>query len=83
MAVNIETQKELSVPYKDTVLNAKFRLDMIVEDTVIVEFKTVEKILPIHEAQLLTYLKLADKRVGLLFNFNEVLLKDGLRRIAN
>jgi len=61
-------------------IDCGYRLDLIVEDRVVVEVKAVEKLLPIHEAQLLTYLKLSGMRVGLLINFNVEILKHGLRR---
>ena len=60
-----------------------FRADLIVEDKVIVEIKSVEAIAPVHKKQLLTYLRLADKRLGLLINFNVALIKDGIARVAN
>ena len=60
-----------------------FRLDLLVEDTIIVELKSVEKVQDIHKKQLLTYLRLAKKPLGLLINFNETLLKDGITRIIN
>ena len=60
-----------------------FRADLIVEDKVIIEIKSVESIAPVHPKQLLTYLKLADKRLGLLINFNERLIKNGITRIVN
>lgn len=60
-----------------------FRADLVVEDLVVVELKSVEEIKPVHKKQLLTYLRLMDKRVGLLINFNVVLLKDGIERIVN
>jgi len=60
-----------------------FRLDLLVEDNIIVELKSVEKIQPVHKKQLLTYLRLANKPLGLLINFNEVMVKDGIVRIIN
>jgi GxxExxY protein len=60
-----------------------FRADLIVEDMVIVELKSVEKIAAVHQKQLLTYLRLADKRVGLLLNFGAALMKDGIHRVVN
>ncbi len=60
-----------------------FRADLIVEDKVIVEIKSVETVAPVHKKQLLTHLRLADKRLGLLINFNVALIKDGIPRIAN
>jgi GxxExxY protein len=79
----IEFMKECSFPvlYKGKPLNSKLRADLIVEDLIIVELKCVEKILDIHRAQLLTYLKLLDKKLGLLLNFNEVLMKNGIHRV--
>ena len=64
-------------------LDVGFRADMIVEDSVIVENKTVDQIAPIHEAQLLTYLKLTDMNLGYLLNWNVALMKNGIRRIVN
>jgi len=69
--------------YQGIILEAGFRADLIVEDRVIVEVKSVEVVMPVHKKQLLTYLRLADKRLGLLINFNVVLIKDGIARIAN
>jgi GxxExxY protein len=60
-----------------------FRADIIVEDRVIIELKSIESVLPVHKKQLLTYLKLSQKKVGLLINFNEDLIKNGITRIAN
>ena len=75
-------QREQVVPlvYKNRKLDCGFRLDFLIEDKVILELKSVEKLLPIHEAQLLTYLRLLNKQVGLLINFNEPVLKRGIRR---
>src|ERR1700682_5945636 len=64
-------------------LDCGYRLDLVVEDEIIVEIKAIEKLLPIHEAQLLSYLRLAKKRVGLLMNFHVPVLKSGLKRIVN
>ena|SRR5438270_6208957 len=77
-------KRQIPVPliYKGKSLDCNFRLDLVVEDLVLVELKTVNQILPIHEAQLLTYMKLMEKRVGLIINFNVSVLKNGiLRRI--
>ena len=60
-----------------------FRMDMLVEDKVVVELKSVQRIEPVHKKQLLSYLRLSGKEIGLLINFNEVLLKDGILRVAN
>ena len=76
-------QKSIDLQYKGVKLETKLFLDILVEDKVIVELKAVSKLEPIHEAQLLTYLKLADKKYGLLINFNVQLLKDGIKRMAN
>jgi len=76
-------QQVLPVAYKDLEIEAAFRLDFLVEDLVIVEIKAVDELLPIHKAQLLTYLKMTNKRLGLLINFNMPLLKDGIKRVAN
>lgn len=76
-------QIDLPVRYKGIHLDCGYRLDVVVEESVILELKSVEKLLPIHEAQLLTYLRLSDIRVGLLVNFNVPVLKDGIvRRIV-
>ena len=73
-------QLELPIEYKGRRVEAAYRIDFLVEDQVILELKSVDKILPIHEAQLLTYLRLAEKRTGLLINFNMRTLRDGLVR---
>ena len=73
-------QVELPVVYKGVRLDAGYRIDVVVADRVIVELKSVEKILPVHEAQLLTYLRLSGLRVGFLINFNVPVLKDGIVR---
>lgn len=78
-----ERQKALPVHYKGVNLDCGYRLDLVVEESIIVELKAVEQILPVHEAQLLTYLKLAAIQVGLLINFNVAVLKHGLKRIVN
>jgi GxxExxY protein len=78
----IERQVGLPVVYRDVRLEAGFRIDILVNDLIVIELKTVERLLPIHEAQLLTYLKLSGKRLGLLLNFNVPLIKDGIRRLA-
>lgn len=73
----------LPVVYDGIKLDAGYRLDMLVEDAVIVELKAVEALAPIHQAQLLSYLKLSGKRVGLLINFHVLHLKDGIKRLVN
>jgi GxxExxY protein len=74
-------QMELPVVYKSVALDCGYRLDVVVEQKVILEIKAVEGLLPIHKAQLLTYLKLSGLSIGLLMNFNSIVLKDGLRRL--
>jgi GxxExxY protein len=78
-------QREVSLPvrYKSLRLDCAYRLDLLVEDLVIVEIKSVEALAAIHQAQLLTYLRAANKQVGLLMNFNVAVLKDGLKRVVN
>jgi len=78
--VNFERQVPLPVQYKGLKLDCGYRLDVVVETAVVLELKSVEKVLPVHEAQLLTYLKLSGKRVGLIINFNVPVLKDGIVR---
>lgn len=73
----------MPVIYGTVRIDIGFRADLIVEDRVIVEIKSVEAIAPVHRKQLLTYLRLADKRLGLLINFNAVLIKEGISRIVN
>lgn len=81
--LRVEQQKPMPVFYKEVQLDAGYRLDVLVEKSVIVELKAVEQLLPIHEAQLLSYLKLSGCRVGLLINFNVPVLKQGIRRLVN
>jgi GxxExxY protein len=76
----VERQKALPVIYHDIKLNAGHRIDLLVDNEVIVELKSVEAILPVHKAQLLTYLKLSNKKLGLLIIFNLTKLKDGIHR---
>jgi GxxExxY protein len=80
--LRVERQMALPVSYDNLRFDAGFRLDLIIEKCLIVELKTVDEILPIHKAQLLTYLKLSDIRLGLLINFNVPMIKDGLKRIV-
>lgn len=81
--LKVEAQRPLPVVYRGVRLDCGYRLDLLVEDAVVVEVKAVEALAPIHEAQLLSYLKLSGCTVGLLINFNVVMLKDGLRRMVN
>jgi len=82
---NIKSQNQLVLPvvYRQSQIDTGYRIDLLVENEVIIELKAVEKLLPIHEAQLLTYLKLSNKKIGLLINFNSLRLKHGIKRIAN
>ena len=73
----------LPLVYKEIKLDCGYRLDLLVNDAVIVEVKSVERLAPVHEAQLLSYLKLADCKIGLLINFNVKMLKYGIKRLAN
>jgi GxxExxY protein len=73
---------ELPVLYKGVQISCGYRIDLLIEDQLIVELKCVDKIHPIHEAQILTYMKLANKGVGLLMNFNETILKHGIKRFV-
>lgn len=81
--LKVRTQIDVPVIYKGIDTRKHFRLDMLVEDEVIVELKAVEALLPVHEVQLVTYLKLTDKRLGLLINFNVPVLKEGIKRRVN
>lgn len=76
-------QVPLPISYKGARLDCAYRMDLVVEDSVILELKAVEALLPIHEVQLVTYLKLSGKQVGLLVNFHVVVLKDGIKRRVN
>ena len=79
----VEQQKPLPVIYKGVRLDCGYRLDMVINESVIVEIKAVEKLTTVHDAQLLSYLRLLDCRVGLLLNFHCTMLKNGIRRIVN
>ena len=81
----LKIQKELSYPviYKQIKLEYGYRIDLLVEDLVVIELKAVEKLTSNHKAQLLTYLKLGNYKLGLLINFNESILKNGIKRIVN
>jgi GxxExxY protein len=81
--VQIERQKAVSLEYKGMALGDGFRIDLLVEDRLVVEVKAVDRIQAVHEAQLLTYLRLTGKSLGLLINFNESVLKSGVRRVVN
>jgi GxxExxY protein len=82
---NIFFLKQVFLPviYKGETLDADFRIDLLVADEIVVELKSVEVLLPVHEAQLLTYLKLSEKHLGFLINFNVPLIKNGIKRMLN
>lgn len=81
--LRVETQVALPIVYDGERLEAGYRIDLLVEDAVLAEVKAVEKLLPIHGAQLLSYLRLGDRKLGYLLNFNVLHLKDGIKRIVN
>ncbi len=81
--INFQCQKPLPVEYKKVKLDCGYRLDVLVENMVVLELKAVQTIEPIHEAQLLTYLKLSGLKLGMLINFNVPVLKNGIKRIVN
>ena len=78
--LKFEKQKELMINYKGTTLNNGYRIDILVEDSIVLELKSVENLLPIHTAQILTYLKLSEHNLGLLINFNVTNLQTGIHR---
>jgi len=84
-AAGLNTQSQLPMPlvYREVTLEVGYRIDILVEDLLIVEIKAVDRLAPIHQAQLLCYLKLSRKKLGLLINFNEVSLKHGIKRVVN
>ncbi|MCD6198227.1 MAG: GxxExxY protein [Deltaproteobacteria bacterium] len=81
--LKVERQVPVPIVFDGIKFDEGFRADLIVEGKVIVELKSVEKVIPVHKKQLLTYLKLADKRLGLLINFGSELIRDGISRIVN
>jgi len=81
--LTVEKQKALPLIYEEVKLDAGYRLDIIVENKVIIELKAVEAINDVHLAQVLTYLKLSDCRLGMLINFNVTLIKNGIKRVVN
>ncbi len=83
MELDVKQQQALPVVYKEVKLDAGYRIDLLIENKVIIEIKSVEALADIHTAQLLTYLKLKDLKLGLLINFNSVRVVDGLKRIVN
>ncbi len=81
--LDVRRQQELPIIYKGHKLSANYRIDLLVNQQIIVELKSVERLQPIHKAQLLTYLKLSNTNIGLLLNFNVPVMKDGIIRIMN
>jgi GxxExxY protein len=80
--IQFERQKELPVRYQEVQIDCGYRIDLLIEGALIIELKSVDKLERIHEAQLLTYMKLSNIEIGLLINFNSVLLRDGIRRMV-
>jgi GxxExxY protein len=83
MGIFVERQVELPVKYKNVRVEIGYRIDLLVENQVIIEVKSVKELLPVHLAQMITYLKISNKSKGLLMNFNEAKLIDGVKRISN
>jgi len=83
IGLRIDRQVAVPVVYKDIKLECGYRIDILVENTVIIELKSIEAFAPVHEAQILTYMKFANKTIGLLINFNVTLLKNGIKRYKN
>ncbi|TXE20448.1 GxxExxY protein [Psychroflexus gondwanensis] len=81
--LNVIQQVPMPFIYKEIKMDVGYRLDLVIEDKLNLEIKSIENLAPVHFAQLLTYLKLSDKKLGLLINFNTKLLKDGIHRIVN
>ena len=81
--LNVASQIPQIIAYGDITIEAGYRLDLLINDQLIIELKAVESLLPIHKAQILTYLKLSNKTLGLLINFNVPLIKNGIKRIVN
>ncbi len=81
--LQVEKQKPLPLIYEGVILKAGYRIDLLVENKLIIEIKSADSLHPLHEAQLLTYLKVSNCKLGLLMNFNTVLFKDGVRRYIN
>lgn len=81
-SLKVQSEVYLPIHYKDKILDLNFRIDVLVEDNIILELKAVEKLLPVHKAQLISYLKLSGYHLGFLINFNVPLIKDGIRRIV-
>jgi GxxExxY protein len=80
--ISFEKQKDIAVAYKDKKLPSHYRLDLIVEGQVIIELKSIERLLPVHEAQVIAYLKMTQMPIGFLVNFNVPLIRDGIKRLV-
>lgn len=80
--INFKIESEVPIKYKEINISCGYRIDLLIDNKLIIELKSIEKINPIHEAQILTYMKLSSIKIGLLINFNEKLLKDGIRRFV-
>ncbi len=83
VGLKVEQQKPIPLIYEEVKLDCGYRLDLLVEDQIIIEIKAVESLSPLASAQLLTYLKLYNRKIGLIINFNVIHLRDGIKRIAN
>ncbi len=81
--LSVEKEKPMPIVYKDIRLDHGYRIDLLVEDKVVIELKSVDRLIDVHTAQILTYLKLGDYKLGLLINFNVGLLKEGINRYVN
>ena len=81
--LKVQRQLEITIPYDEIILDVAFKIDLLVEDKVIIELKSVEDLAPIHYKQITNYLKLTNKKLGLLVNFNTVTILDDIKRIAN
>jgi GxxExxY protein len=81
-SLKFERQKPIALKYKTVSLDCGYRIDFLIEDRIVIEIKSVDALVPIFDAQILTYMKLADKPLGLLMNFNAAVLKDGLKRFV-
>ena len=81
LGLKVACELPLPVHYEDVLIDTGFRIDMLINDCVIIENKTVDNLLPIHQAQLLTYLKLSNLKLGFLLNWNVLLMKDGIKRL--
>ncbi|MCT4560485.1 MAG: GxxExxY protein [Crocinitomicaceae bacterium] len=83
LGLDVKTQVPFPLVYKEVKQDVGFRIDMLINNKVIIEIKSLEQLAPVHFAQTLTYLKLTEKKLGLLINFNSVVMKDGIHRIVN